>query len=84
MKYLNWEYLFQGKNTYEIWGIFRSLLNKFRKQFMPMKQIMNNKKVKPKWMNVEIKRLIRGTKIFYHIKKKIQTNYDVTVTFWST
>ena len=28
---LNWEYLFQGKSTYEMWDIFKSLLNKFSK-----------------------------------------------------
>ena len=27
MNNLNWEYLFQGKNTYEMWDIFKSLLN---------------------------------------------------------
>ena len=53
---LNWEYLFQGKNTCEMWGIIKSLLNKFTKQFIPMKKIRYNKKVKPKWMNGEIKR----------------------------
>ena len=33
MKNLNWEYLFQGQNL----NIFKSLLNKFTKQFIPMK-----------------------------------------------
>ena len=33
-----------------------------------MKKIRNNKKVKPKWMNKEIKRLIRETKISYQIQ----------------
>ena len=63
MNNLNWQYLFQGKNTYEMWDIFKSLLNKFTKQFIPMKKIRNNKEVKPKWMNGEIKRLIRENSI---------------------
>ena len=42
--------------------IYLSHLNKFTKQFIPVKKIRNNKKVKPKWMNKEIKRLIRETK----------------------
>ena len=71
MKNLNWEYLFQGKNTYEMWNIFNSLLNKFTKQFIPMKRIRNNKEVKPKWLNGKIKRLIRETKITYEIQKQI-------------
>ena len=53
-----------------MWDIFKSILNKFTKQFMPMKKIRNNKKVKPKWMNWEIKRL-RKTIVVYQIKKQI-------------
>ena len=45
MNNLNWEYLFQRKNTYEMWDIFRSLLNKFTKQFIPMKKKRNNTEV---------------------------------------
>ena len=52
-----------GKNTYEMWGIFKSILNKFTKQFIPMENVRNNTEIKPKWMNGEIKRLIRETKI---------------------
>ena len=29
MNNLNYEYIFQGKNTYEMWDIFKPLLNKF-------------------------------------------------------
>ena len=38
MKNLNQEDLFQGKNTYEMWNIFKSLINKFTKQFIPKKK----------------------------------------------
>ena len=34
-----------------------------------MKKIRNNKEIKPKWMNEEIKRLIRETKIACQIQK---------------
>ena len=34
-----------------------------------MKKIRNNKEVKPKWMNGEIKKRIRETKITYQIQK---------------
>ena len=34
-----------------------------------MKKIRNNKGVKPKWMNGESKRLIKGTKIAYQKQK---------------
>ena len=53
-----------------MWNIFKSLLSKFTKQFITKKKIRNNKEVKPKWMNGEIKRLIRETKIAYHSKTK--------------
>ena len=36
-----------------------------------MKKIRNNKGVKPKWMNEEIKRLIKETKIIYQIQKNV-------------
>ena len=39
MNNLNWEYLLQGKHTYEMRDIFQSLLNKFTKQFIPMKKL---------------------------------------------
>ena len=52
-----------------MWAIFKSLLNKFAKQFIPMKIIKNNKEVKTKWMNGEIKRLIKETKLTYQIPK---------------
>ena len=52
-----------------MWNIFKLFLSKFIKQFIPMKKIRNNKKVKPKWMNEEIKRLIRESKIAYQIQK---------------
>ena len=68
MNNLNWEYLFQGKYTYEMQDIFKSLLNKFIKQFIPMKKIDIIRKSN-KWMNKEIKRLIRETKIAYQIQK---------------
>ena len=35
MNNLNWEYLFQGKGTYEMWDIFNL---KFTKQFILMKK----------------------------------------------
>ena len=39
----NWEgsklgILISGKNTYEMWDIFKSLLDKFTKQFIPLKK----------------------------------------------
>ena len=37
-------------------------LDMFTKQFIVMRKIRNNMKVKPKWMNEEIKRFIRATK----------------------
>ena len=74
MNNLNQEYL-RGKNAYEMWDIFKSLLNKFAKQFIPMKKIRNNKEAKPKWMNGEIKSLIRKTKIAYQIQKTIHQRY---------
>ena len=67
MNNLNWEYLFQGKNTYEMWDIFKSLLNKLQKN-SSMKKI-RNKKVKLTWINGEIKIIIRETKIAYQIQK---------------
>ena len=51
-----------------MWDIFKAFLNKFTKQFIPMKKIRNNMKVKPKQMNEEIERL-KETKIAYKIKK---------------
>ena len=68
MNNLNWEHFFQGKNAYEIWDILKSLINKLTK-FIPMKKITNNKEVKPKWINGEIKKIIRETKIAYQIQK---------------
>ena len=44
MNNLNWEYFFQGKNTIEMWDIFKSLLNKFTKEFIPMKRIRKIRK----------------------------------------
>ena len=41
----NWEYLLKGKNTYQMWVIFNSILNKVKKQFLPLKKIRNNKEV---------------------------------------
>ena len=73
MNILNWEYLFQGKNTSEMWNIFKSFLNKFTEQLIPMKKIRNNKGVKSKWMNGGIRRLIRDTKIAYQIQKTNST-----------
>ena len=75
---LNWEYLFQGKNTYEIQNIFKSLLNNFTKQFIPMKKNRNNKGVKPKWMNGRIKRLIREPKIAYQTRKTKSSEAQAT------
>ena len=69
MNGLNWEYLFHGKTTYEMWDIFKTLLDNFTKQFIPMRRIRKNKKVKPKWMNGEIKRLIKETRKAYQIQK---------------
>ena len=34
-----------------------------------MKRIRNNKEIKPKWINLKIKRVIRETKIAYQIQK---------------
>ena len=51
-----------------MWDIFKSLQNKFTKQFTPMKNI-RNKKIKLKWMNRKIKRLIKETKLAYRIQK---------------
>ena len=36
---LNYEHLFQGKNTYEMWDTFKLLLKSFTKQFIPMKKL---------------------------------------------
>ena len=44
MNNLNWEYLFQGKNTYEMWDIFKSLLDKFTRNLY-------------QWKNTFLKRL---------------------------
>ena len=70
MNNLNWEHLFQGKNTYEMWDIFKSLLNKFTKQFISMKKIRNNEEVKPKWMIRNLKDLLE--KLKYHSRPKKQ------------
>ena len=48
------------------YGIYFSHINKFTKQLIPIKKIRNNKEVKPKWMNGEMKRFIREA---YHIQK---------------
>ena len=57
-----------------MWDIFKSLLNKFTKQFIPLKKKnMYNKKVKPKWMNEKIETIIRETKIPYQIQRTNST-----------
>ena len=38
MKDLRSGYLFKGKNTYEMWEILKTLLDKFKKQFISMKK----------------------------------------------
>ena len=50
--------LISRKIYFRMCDIFKSL-DKFRKQFIPMRKIRNNKKCE--WMNWEIKRLIRET-----------------------
>ena len=67
MNNLNWEYLFQGKGTYEMWDIFNL---KFTKQFILMKKKRDNQKVKPKQMNGDIKRLQRNQKSIPDSKNK--------------
>ena len=52
-----------------MWDIFKPLLEKFTKEFTPMRRIRNNKKVKPKQMNVEIKKCIKETGKTYWIQK---------------
>ena len=72
------EYLFQGTSSYEMWDILKSLLNKFTKQFIPIKKkIGENKGLKPKWMNGKIKILIRETKITYQIQKQIHQKKNI-------
>ena len=39
MNNLNWECLFQGKNTFQMCEIFKPLLNKFTKQSIPLKKL---------------------------------------------
>ena len=34
MNDLKWEYLLQGKDIYKMWDIFKSLLDKFTKQYI--------------------------------------------------
>ena len=53
--------LISGKKYFEMWDIFTSF-NKFLKQFIPINKIRNNKEVKPKWMNGEIKDLLEKPK----------------------
>ena len=62
------------------YGIYLSLLNKFTK-FIPVR---NNKEVKPKWMDGEIKRLTRETKIAYQIKKTNSSEENLQVEIQAT
>ena len=65
------------KTTYEMWNIFKALLDKFTEQFIPMRIIRKTKKVKPEWKNGEIKRLIRETRKAYQIQQK-EINRDLS------
>ena len=54
-----------------MWDIFKSLLNKFKKQFIPMKK--SKEIYPPKWINGKIKIVLRETKIAHQIHNTISS-----------
>ncbi|XP_062901339.1 uncharacterized protein LOC134345105 [Mobula hypostoma] len=61
---VNWDDVFAGKCTMDMWSMFRDLLQDVRDKFVPVRKIRNGK-VKEPWVTSEVKNLVRWKKAAY-------------------
>ena len=74
---LDWVNLFKGKSTYEMWSLFKYVLDYCVKEFVPIKKRLNNNK--PKWMTkVAYKAINRKYKLWKRYRESgLHSDYVV-------
>ena len=61
---VNWDDVFAGKCTMDMWSMFKDLLLDVRDKFVPVRKIKNGR-VKEPWVTNEVENLIRWKKAAY-------------------
>ncbi|XP_062907777.1 ubiquitin-conjugating enzyme E2 G2 isoform X1 [Mobula hypostoma] len=61
---VNWDDVFAGKCTKDMWSMFRDLLQNVRDKFVPVRKIKNGRAKEP-WVTSEVENLVRWKKAAY-------------------
>ena len=70
---VNWDDVFAGKCTMDMWSMFKDLLLDVRDKFVPVRKIKNGR-VKEPWVTCEVENLIRWKKAAYMRFRKQGSN----------